>query len=209
MSFSDEELNHNTTLNDVKKSGSQNSKSKQLSTQSKADLLQAVIESFVDGILIVTTESEVLHGNECARRICRQLTPKGNSPDTIPEEIWRVCESLIDSRELFPGEKFFIESDIETDRGVKLRIRARWLPLATDEQNFLLVILEDRNQTSQSMALSDAKKYGLTDREAEVWLLRRANLSYKEIAQKLYITINTVKKHLKNIHAKQQEMLWS
>lgn len=203
-----EEPNHNTPSTGGKESKS-HLKSEQLQPESKADLLQAVIESFVDGILILTTERKLLQANECGRRICRQFIPRESSPDTIPEEIWRVCESLIESRELFPGEKIVIESELETDRGVQLRIRARWLPVATGEQNFLLVILEDRNQTSQSMALSDAKKLGLTNREAEVWLLRRANLSYKEIAQQLYITINTVKKHLKNIHAKQQEMLWS
>ncbi|MEI2580979.1 helix-turn-helix transcriptional regulator [Scytonema sp. PRP1] len=203
-----EEPNHNTPSSGGKESKS-HLKSEQLQPESKADLLQAVIESFVDGILILTTERQLLHTNECARRICQQLISRGNSPDAIPEEVWRVCESLIDSRELFPGEKIVIESELETDRGVQLRIRARWLPVARGEQNFLLVILEDCNQTSQNMALSDAKKLGLTNREAEVWLLRRANLSYKEIAGQLYITINTVKKHLKNIHAKQQEMLWS
>ncbi|MBW4636115.1 MAG: helix-turn-helix transcriptional regulator [Iphinoe sp. HA4291-MV1] len=207
MSLSYEEQNDNIAFTEEKRSKSQNSKSEHLQAESKVDLLQAVVESFVDGILILTTEGELLHTNECARQFCRQLLPEGSSPSAIPEEVWRVYQSLIDSRELFPKEKFFIESELETDRGVKLRIRARWLPLATSEQNFVLVILEDRSQMSQSMALCDAKKYGLTNREAEVWLLRRANLSYKEIAQQLYITINTVKKHLKNIYAKQQEIL--
>lgn len=73
------------------------------------------------------------------------------------------------------------------------------------QTQFLLVTLEDCNLYSQSIAIADAKKYNLTDRERQVWQLRRANLSYKEIANQLYITINTVKKHIKNIHAKQQE----
>jgi len=181
------------------------------SSNKQVYLLQAVIESFVDGILILTTQREFLHANGCARRICRQLMQGTVSDSVIPQEIWRVCQSLIDSSDLYPEEKIFIESevDIDLDKIVKLRIRARWLQLSTSDRNFLLVTLEDRNQTSQGLALADAKKYGLTDREAEVWLLRRANFSYKEIAAKLYITINTVKKHLKNIYAKQQEMLWS
>lgn len=203
-----EELNHNTSSIAAKESKSQ-SKSEQLQPEFNVDLLQAVIESFLDGILILTTERKLLHANEFARGLCQQFILKGSSADALPEEIWRVCEFLIDSRELFPSEKIVIESELETDRGVQLRIRARWLPLATGEQNFLLVILEDWNQTTESMALSDVEKLGLTNREAEVWLLRRGNLSYKQIAQQLYITINTVKKHLKNIHAKQQEMLWS
>ncbi|KAF3886591.1 MULTISPECIES: helix-turn-helix transcriptional regulator [Nostocales] len=196
------------TSNQKEKFKKQNCHGKQLQLESRIYLLKAVIESFVDGILILTTQGELLQANECARQICQQTMRGKGLDDTIPKEIWRVCESLIDSRELFPEERVVIESEIETDKGVKLRIRARWLALDTSEQNAMVVILEDRNQTHQSMAFFDVKKYGLTDREAEVWLLRQANLSYREIAERLYITINTVKKHLKNIYAKQQETLW-
>ncbi|NEO62582.1 MAG: winged helix-turn-helix transcriptional regulator, partial [Moorea sp. SIO4G2] len=34
--------------------------------------------------------------------------------------------------------------------------------------------------------------------------LKKANFTYREIAQQLFISINTVKKHLKNIYAKQK-----
>jgi DNA-binding CsgD family transcriptional regulator len=209
MCFTPEEINNNTAPLQREEFNRQNTNSEKWQPESQVYLLQAVIESFVDGILIITPQGELLHANECARQICRQLTRGRISLDVaVPEDIWRVCQSLMDSRELFPTERIVIESEVETDRSVKLRIRARWLSLENSEQNFVLVILEDRNQTNESMALSDAQKYGLTDREAEVWLLRQTNLSYKEIAQRLYITINTVKKHLKNIYAKQQEILW-
>ncbi len=226
MFFFTEELNDNIASTKREKSEQSDLKSEQdlshypniqvlpsstekTSSNAQGYLLRAVIESFVDGILIVTTQREFLHANECARRICRQLMQDKVSNGVIPEEIWRVCQSLIDSSDLYPEEKIFIESEVDIDITVQLRIRARWLQLSTSDRNFLLVTLEDRNQTSQGMALADAKKYGLTDREAEVWILRQSNFSYKQIAAKLYITINTVKKHLKNIYAKQQDMLWS
>jgi DNA-binding CsgD family transcriptional regulator len=40
-------------------------------------------------------------------------------------------------------------------------------------------------------------------------LLRRANYTCKEIAAELYISLNTVKKHMKNIHAKREKALHS
>lgn len=172
----------------------------------KFDLLQAIIESFVDGVLIVSPEGKLIHANEYARSICRQLMPKDTASDVIPEEIWHICQSLIESSELFIAEKIIIESEIQPKPTIKLRIRARWLELSASPNNFLLVTIEDCNQHSQSIAIADAKKYNLTEREIEVWQLRLANLSYKEIANKLYITINTVKKHLQNIHAKQQDI---
>jgi DNA-binding CsgD family transcriptional regulator len=207
MLISELEFNANTASIQRYKFTNKTSNKEQLQSALKVYLLQAVIESFVDGILILTTQGELLHANECARRICRKLRSGENSLDAIPEDIWSVCQSLIDSRELFPDQKIFIESEIETDKSVKLRLRVRWLQLGASNGTVLLVTLEDCNLSSQNIAIADAKKYGLTDREAEVWLLRRGNLSYKQIADKLFITINTVKKHLKNIYAKQQDML--
>jgi DNA-binding CsgD family transcriptional regulator len=56
--------------------------------------------------------------------------------------------------------------------------------------------------------IAEVDKYGLTPREAEVWLLRRAKYALKEIATELSISLNTVKKHIKNIHAKREIVLY-
>jgi DNA-binding CsgD family transcriptional regulator len=176
---------------------------------SQVYLLQAVIESFVEGILILTDKQELLHINQCASRICQQLMPDSVDINMIPEEIWHVCQSLINSREVFPEEKISLELEIETPKSVKILVRARWLQLSTSDGNFILVTLEECERIGNGMAIADAQKFGLTSREAEVWQLRSNSLSYKEIAAKLYITINTVKKHLKNIYAKQQDILCS
>ncbi len=169
-------------------------------------LLQAVIEGFVDGIIILTPEMKLLHVNEYARNICNKLTGL-YLEQIIPEEIWNVCESLIESRELFPDSNIFMELEVEKN-SKKVRIRARWLEMDDNKNEYMIVTLEDCHESNQSIAIRDAKKYGLTERETQVWLLRKANLSYKEIAAQLYITINTVKKHLKSIYAKQHDMVW-
>jgi DNA-binding NarL/FixJ family response regulator len=202
MLFPDDE----NDLNFAAISGEKFSKQDDFQPVAAVDLLQAIIESFVDGVLIVSPQGKLIHANEYARSICRLLVTTDISRDIVPEEIWRICQSLIESSELFPEEKMIIESEIQPQPTIKLRLRVRWLELSTSPNNFLLVTVEDCNQYSHSIAIADAKKYNLTDREIEVWQLRRANFSYKEIAKQLYITINTVKKHLQNIHAKQQEI---
>jgi DNA-binding CsgD family transcriptional regulator len=171
-------------------------------------LLQAIIEGFVDGVLILTEEGDWIHANDCARRICNQLSQSTSQINSVPQPIWHICESLIDSRKLFPDQRMIIEAELDTDNSRVFRVRVRWLHLDGSEQPYLLVTVEDRNQSAKNAALTEAHKYGLTPREAEVWLLRRANYSYKEIAAKLYITLNTVKKHMKSVYAKQQANLW-
>jgi DNA-binding CsgD family transcriptional regulator len=63
-----------------------------------------------------------------------------------------------------------------------------------------------RTITNTAIA-EDAKQYNLTPRETEVWYLKQTNYSYKQIAATLYISVNTVKKHMKNIYFKQQTSL--
>ena len=46
------------------------------------------------------------------------------------------------------------------------------------------------------------KKYGISDREAEIIDLLIEGLSNQQIAKQLYISPNTVKTHIKNIYAK-------
>jgi DNA-binding CsgD family transcriptional regulator len=170
-------------------------------------LLQAVIEGFVDGIMILTPEIKLLHINEYASRICNYFASGINTQQLIPEEISNICLSLVESREIFPESNIFMEHEVEKS-SKKFRIRARWLEIDDNFNSHIIITLEDCNFANQSVAIQDAKKYGLTERETQVWLLRKANLSYKEIAARLYITINTVKKHLKSIYAKQQDMIW-
>lgn len=170
-------------------------------------LLQGVIEGFIDGILILTDRGELVHANTQAHQISHQLIQGRSQPNAVVQEIWRVCASLRESHELFPDRTIIIESEVATEASAIYRIRARSLKLGESERIFLLVTLEARHQELKNLAIADINNYNLTPREAEVWLLRQTKHSYKEIAAKLYITINTVKKHLKNIYAKQQEYL--
>ncbi len=161
------------------------------------DFLLSVLEGLVDGILIVSPHGELIFANTPATELCHQLNPK----QQYPSEVWRSCEALIESRQWYGDRPLVIESELQTDTNQTYRIRVQWLQL---DQPCLLVRLEDQQRSLQSLAVTEAKKFGLTPREAEVWFLKRCNLSRKEIAAQLFITIDTVKKHLGNIQLKRQ-----
>lgn len=74
-----------------------------------------------------------------------------------------------------------------------------------------LVFEAQENETLENLSSTDPepaedieeaiRQYGLTEREAEVWRLRQQDKTYEEIAQDLFITVNTVKRHLKRVYA--------
>ncbi|MBF2077178.1 MAG: response regulator transcription factor [Synechococcales cyanobacterium T60_A2020_003] len=177
------------------------------------DFLATVMEGLMDGILIVTTQGKVVQMNVRARDICRQLQGlRGQDQhkvapiNALPAEVWRVCEALIESRDLW-DDAIAPESELRIEGDKVYRVRVHWLRFQVDEQSCILVTLEDRLQALESMAIADAQKYGLTEREAEVWRLRLLGRSYQQIATELYIAENTVKKHIKSIFSKRRSIL--
>ena len=175
----------------------------QLTSGLKPALLQEAIECFMDGILLLTPTGSWVHGNYYARQVCHQLTQNLAQPDRVPQQIWPVCEALVKNQQRGSSASV-VEAEITTPNFNTIRVRASWLVGENSEAPFLLVTLEDRHQSMQNKAIAQVEQYRLTPREAEVWLLYQDNYSYKEIAAKLYITINTVKRHMKSIHAKRK-----
>jgi ATP/maltotriose-dependent transcriptional regulator MalT len=164
-----------------------------------------LIDSLINGVLILTVQRELIYANDAAWRVLRQLTSVKSRENQVPQEIWHICQYLIHSRQMFPRQHWFMESEISTDETTALHIRARWFQVETIADPCLLLMLEDRYEVLKTWAIEEAKRYGLTPREKEAWLLHRANYTYKEIARELRITPNTVKKHMQSIHAKQKD----
>src|SRR5919199_1479688 len=63
-------------------------------------LLQRVIESFFDGILVLTEQGDWVQANTQARQICDRITQGRRQPNAVPEQIWRACRMLIESSNL-------------------------------------------------------------------------------------------------------------
>jgi DNA-binding CsgD family transcriptional regulator len=169
-------------------------------------LLQGILEGMPDGILIVSEHGRILQSNYLGRRLCEQLIERPTPIDAVPKAIHRLCEALLDSLETFAGDAmpyFLIEEDVQTKDGITIRVRVRWF--SQDSSDFrILVVLEDRFQTARVRAIAEGQRYGLTEREAEVWQYRCIGYTYKQISEQLFITVDTVKKHVKSIYAKRE-----
>ena len=169
--------------------------------------LQGVIEGLGDGILILNEQRNLIYANECAKRICTRLHQADAKPDFVPQQIWKTCLILIENRNLFPDKSIVFSDEIIAGNSDAFSIQVQWLYLSQFTSPCLLVTIENQCHSLETVAIAEAQLYGLTPGETKVWLLYRANYTYKKIAVELYITINTVKKHMKNIHAKRQAIL--
>jgi DNA-binding CsgD family transcriptional regulator len=175
-------------------------------------ILQIAFEVMPQGVLVLNAQREIVQANSRARSFCKQLLQSPQSAQepnhpTIPEAIWNLCRALLSSRQDDPEVLLIPEDEVEMDNQAHLKISARWLDPNDSEASYMIVTLEDRTETLRNLARWDAHRYGLTAREAEVWLLKCQGYSYDDIAAELYVSRNTVKKHLKTITLKREGAL--
>ncbi|BCL38206.1 helix-turn-helix transcriptional regulator [Nostoc sp. MS1] len=170
----------------------------------QASLLLEVMERLDDGILIISNDGKLIHANTAAYDLSCQLNQGDLDVNFVPPIIWEFCQVLINSYNSYPETNIILSDEIKLNKSITFRIRVRLINLERFITPCLLVTIENQYESITNTAIAEIKKYSLTPREAEIWRLYRANNSYKEIATQLYITINTVKKHMKNIHAKRQ-----
>ena len=180
----------------------------ELTKQEQIDIQDPVVEEaltkLTNGVLIITEGKQLLYANETACRLLRQISRDRQSPDAIPKEIKYLCRSVSEARREFPGQHWIMKTKICISSSVNFTVIARYMKLDSLGKNCIVLEMRDQYQLIKNIALEEANQYGLTERETEIWLLQRANYTYKQIAAELFIAPNTVKKHMQNIHLKQK-----
>jgi DNA-binding CsgD family transcriptional regulator len=172
--------------------------------------LNSILESLIDGVLITQELDNIIYSNTIAQQLCRKIhpeienpkAPKSNVTPHIPDEILKLHALMLED----PAQALILESELTIDHQ-PYRIRVQRIDLETSGENCLLTRIENQAQSHRYQAALESQQYGLTSREAEVWSLRRQDLSRQQIAQKLHVSIDTVKKHLGNIQMKRQSYL--
>lgn len=195
-------------IENILKEKTQAGKLLNLTDEEKIDIRDPVVEEaltkLTNGILIVTEGRKLLYANECACRILRQVSQAYPLSEGFPKEINYLCNSIAEVRRQFPGQHWIMTTKICLSSSVAFSVTARCMKLDSLGKNCIVLEMKDQYQLIRSIATEEAMQYGLTDRETEIWLLQRANYTYKQIASELFIAPNTVKKHMQNIHLKQK-----
>lgn len=195
-------------IENLLKDNSQSGELLKLAGQEQINIQDPVVEEaltkLTNGILLITEGNQLLYANDCACRILRQINQERQLSEGIPKEIRYLCNSIAEVRRQFPGQHWIMKTKICISSSVTFSVTARYMKLDSLGKSCIVLEMKDQYQLIKSIAIDEAKQYGLTDRETEIWMLQRANYTYKQIAAELFIAPNTVKKHMQNIHLKQK-----
>ncbi|MGF1458544.1 MAG: helix-turn-helix transcriptional regulator [Leptolyngbyaceae cyanobacterium] len=162
------------------------------------------LENHIGSVLVLTEDKKILYATESLKNLLQESPEDGTSKVVATQEIGVITDILKQCRDAFPQQNWAIDFDIFTKDSITLRIRSRWIKLEGLDSSCILLIVEDRQQLVKDIVLNEAQQWGLTTREQEIWLLHQQGYSYREIAEKLFICISTVKKHMRSVHAKRR-----
>ncbi|MEM9807196.1 MAG: helix-turn-helix transcriptional regulator [Cyanobacteria bacterium P01_D01_bin.56] len=167
-----------------------------------------------EGLLLLSGTGQLMQSNPKARELCRSVQPGLTSHEvkesvcyfdiTLPRQITQCYEGLIADLLDYPGQPFLVSEEVCLDTGLKIKLMIERIALAENGVPYWLVRLEDVAQTALQQSCWDAHRYHLTQREREVWELALQDLSYQDIGDQLFISRDTVSKHLKNVYSKRR-----
>ncbi|MEM9485243.1 MAG: helix-turn-helix transcriptional regulator [Cyanobacteria bacterium P01_F01_bin.116] len=163
-----------------------------------------LLNNYMDGILVLSTEGTIVYVSQNAQNALDKMNRTQSDYCSIPREIDYVFKCQSDIRNRFPEQNWSVKITISTNDHSFFDIQTRWIHLRSSNSDCLLFVMEDSNQQIKEVAIKEAKRYGLTPRETEVWLLHQLHHTYKQIAEQLDIRPNTVKKHMRSILTKQR-----
>jgi DNA-binding CsgD family transcriptional regulator len=175
-------------------------------------LLKVVLATLMDAVMVIDPNGLILQANAKAKQLCDRLRqetqPDRDHPGTnnLPVAIQPLFAALLESRTLFPDQRVLPEFELCLSDRTPLRVRGQFLDLPRTDGDipYVLITIENRQESLNSVAIGDAQRFGFTARETEVWYMRLLGRSYREIATMLFITENTVRKHVKSVLAKRR-----
>jgi hypothetical protein len=162
----------------------------------------ALIESLPQGIIILSPALALIYANYRARELCQQLANTDFELTALPAVIFNICRKF--SQEA-TNEPLVVE--VPGEAGALLRLQVRWLYTGPNHHAYLWVQVENCEEMLREELWIEQKKYDLTERESEIWILMRQEYTYVEIAEMLQISANTVKTHVKHIYAKRRSSI--
>ena len=173
----------------------------------------ALLESLPQGVMVLSRNLQPLYLNEKANHLCQLLASGDRQSASLPLAISEICYRLLKN---MSSNKQPLVVERQTPQDQLIRIRASWLPVnlqdcaaaSPRDSQYILVILDNSTEALQEELRIEQKRYDLTERESEIWMLLRQECSYQEIARTLRISLNTVKTHVKNIYAKKRSGQW-
>ena len=171
-------------------------------------LLQLVENNLKTGIILLDKSQRVIHANDRAREICglrgRTIDGIKNVRDIHPNFIRDFYEMMEEYNSLKNDGLLLPRTRVIRDDSGTFSVQSKLVHDRTDlaYPDFFMINIDEMDKNSEVAREEQCKEFKLSEREKEVADQVVRGLHNSEIADNLYISEVTVKKHLQNIFQK-------
>ncbi len=160
------------------------------------------------GILVISTDLQAVYVNAQATTLC-QAMQETLEPE-LPAAVQSACRQFLQApMDRQPWQSYYESDPADLNHYLLIRLKVRWLSstllaTATPLSTLLLVTLEDYSESVHQEMQQEKRQFGLTDRETEIGTLLRLGWTYQAIADRMHISVNTVKSHVRHLYNKRR-----
>lgn len=150
------------------------------------------------GMIVIDAPSHIRYVNPAARDICSELTPKSGRKNPVEY----FAEHFLAAN--YPNWQTGLVTTILLPSLQEVTVHVSSVPAnksVFDIKQYIVYLIPTNQSMSQSFA-KDNMQCELTSKEREVFRFVQKGLTNSEIASEMFISVNTVKSHLKNIYKK-------
>jgi DNA-binding CsgD family transcriptional regulator len=174
-------------------------------------LFWSTIEKFrKEGVIVISNQLSILYIDQKAKELSQVLPENQTHGDNLTTIISEMAYQFSKKSDM-TSESIVKDYHLSEQHSLRMRTvslltkREHWSNEI--EEPWMIIFIEDPHEHFLSELKIEQEKYGLTDREADVYSLLLQSRSYKDIARELGISLNTVRFHIKNINFKKRSYL--
>lgn len=173
------------------------------------NILKIMENKLSTGLILLDYSMQLIYMNQKAKEFCRDLIGYPSLQDIyihIPLMLLEDCHAISEELKRFPADFLVLPKCrvIRINSSEKFYVRSQVIEKEISSENcrLFMISIEEMSDSRRIDKNSLKKTYYLTDREIDIVLHIFKGLKNAEIAQRLFVSEITVKKHIQNIFQK-------
>jgi len=173
------------------------------------NILKVIEKTWSMGLILLSDSMRLIYMNQKAKKFCRDLIGNPSIQDIyihVPPMLLENCYAITEELKRCPADCLVLPKHrvIQISNSEKFYVSSQVLEKGISSENcrLFMISIEEMSESRRIDKISLKKIYHLTNREMDIVLHVFKGLRNAEIAEELFVSEITVKKHIQNIFQK-------